>query len=320
MDPARSSIDDLSPTTSFLDAARQGRSSAWRYLSGFQVILFCWFGLGGLLTLYLFNRLSPSGLSAEEVRGWLFTPGKEDLLDNYLLINAGFLPFLLGTILTVWVIHRRSPRTLVTIQKSIYWRRIAQGGAAWFLLAALAAMVEYVIWPSTFYISFQPAIFLPFALMALILTPIQTTAEELFFRGYLMQAASLFNPNHAFLAFISSIIFMLFHIANPEIANDFWLVLLYYLGFGIFLALISLKDGGLELALGVHVANNLFSALLVSYQGGSFVTPAVFFSSHQDSRFNILAALVCIIIFYCYFFFRNKLKNWIARYFWVLTK
>ncbi len=309
MEPACPSTDYLSSPSTFLDAARQGRSSAWRYLFGFQAILLCWFGLGGLLTLYLFNHLSPTGLSSEEVRAWLFTPDKENLLGNYLLINVGFFPFLLGTILTVLIIHRRNPRTLVTFQKKIRWRRIAQGAMTWFLLAALAAVIEYVVWPSTFSISFQPASFWPFALLALILTPIQTTAEELFFRGYLVQAASLFNPNRAFLIFISSIIFMLFHIANPEIATDFWLVLLYYLGFGVFLALISLVDGSLELALGVHVANNLFSALLVSYQGSSLYAPAVFYSTHQDARFNLLVALVCIIIFYCLFFFRYKVKK-----------
>src|SRR3712207_7068272 len=40
--------------------------------------------------------------------------------------------------------------------------------------------------------------FVPFALLALVLAPIQATAEEVFFRGYLVQGASLISGNFLF--------------------------------------------------------------------------------------------------------------------------
>jgi hypothetical protein len=51
---------------------------------------------------------------------------------------------------------------------------------------------------------------------ALALTAIQTTTKELFFRGYIVQGASVIWANCVFLALASAVVFTLPHLGNPE--------------------------------------------------------------------------------------------------------
>lgn len=48
-----------------------------------------------------------------------------------------------------------------------------------------------------------------------------------------------------------------------------------YFAVGAFLALITVRDGGLELALGAHAANNLFAALILNHVTSSLPTAGV---------------------------------------------
>ena len=51
--------------------------------------------------------------------------------------------------------------------------------------------------------------------------------------------------------------------------------MVYYIGTGLFLGIMTLMDEGLELALGFHAANNLFTALLVTADWTAFQTHSV---------------------------------------------
>jgi CAAX protease family protein len=143
------------------------------------------------------------------------------------------------------------------------------------------------------------AAFVPFALLALVLTPIQTTAEELFFRGYLVQGASLVSGNFLFLAVASGALSMLPHLlANPELDAGFLPVALYYFGFGAFFAWVSLRDGTLELAIGAHAANNLYGAIVVSFEGSALNTPSLFYTDRFVPAYSLIQFLVAAALFY----------------------
>lgn len=82
--------------------------------------------------------------------------------------------------------------------------------------------------------------------MTLCLTPLQTATEELLFRGYVMQGLSLLVKRPVAIAVISSVIFTLPHLANPEVARAPLLVPLQYVTIGLLLAAVTLRDGRLE--------------------------------------------------------------------------
>jgi membrane protease YdiL (CAAX protease family) len=213
-----------------------------------------------------------------------------------------FVVFLGGTAAAVVLIHRRRFVSLITPANAINWRRVGQGCAAWVVLVAAMSVVESVLYPGRYQLTFDAVRFIPFALASLIFIPIQTTAEELFFRGYILQSAGLLVKNPLLLSFVSGFLFMVPHLANPEVAVNFWLLALFYFAFGAFLAYITLKEDSLELALGIHAGNNLFTAIFANYVGGALTTPAIFTVAELDAVYNLVGSLAAMALFFFLFF------------------
>jgi membrane protease YdiL (CAAX protease family) len=264
--------------------------------------------IGSFVTAVLITMAAIlQGLSLEDVTQLAIDPSLLGYIPYFLVLSASFVIMFLGIWLTVVLIHKRSLRSVVTAESRINWRRVATGFLAWLLLIALGTILEYLLWPETYSWNFNPGAFIPFAILALFLTPIQTSAEELFFRGYLVQAGSLLSRNALFLSIWSGVLFALPHMANPEVAANFIVVLLTYFVLGAFLAWVSIKDGTIELALGVHAANNLFAGLVVTFPDSVLPTPAIFFTTHFDPVFSLIVEIVVCILFYFLAFtrFRN---------------
>lgn len=95
---------------------------------------------------------------------------------------------------------------------------------------------------------------LAYFVIALTITPLQAAGEEYAFRGLVFRIAASWGrgPRSALLLGIavSAILFMLAHFAF-----DPWLNL-YYLTFGVSLAVITWRTGGIELAVMFHAVNN----------------------------------------------------------------
>jgi uncharacterized protein len=308
----------MTPTTiegpiervSYLDNARLGHGSVWRYLAGISLILFIWLVIGSLVTAVLIAFAAVlQGLDFADLTRLAVDPGILGQIPYFLVLSSSFVIMFLGIWLTVVLVHRRSLRSLVTASPAIDWRRLSTGFLAWLVLIAIGTAVEYALWPETFSWNFDLRAFLPFAFLVLLLMPIQTSAEELFFRGYLVQAGSLLSRNALFLSIWSGVLFALPHMANPEVAANFVVVLLTYFVLGAFLAWVSVKDGTIELALGVHVANNLFAALVVTFPESVLPTPAIFFTTHFDPVFSLIMEILVCILFYLATFMWFKKGN-----------
>lgn len=241
-------------------------------------------------------------MSFTDIERLVTDPNALGSIPNFLILNVSFILFFAGVWLAVVLIHRRPFRTVATGSSSIDWRRIWRGFILWLILAASASLLEFILWPETFSIQFEPVTFIVFAILALIMTPIQTTSEEIFFRGYLVQAGSLISQNTIFLALFSGVLFTLPHIGNPEVSSNTAVVLLSYFVLGVFLTWISIKDGSIELAIGLHAANNLFAGLVITFPQSALQTPALFYTTHFDPVFNLVVEIVLCALFYLFAF------------------
>ncbi len=296
---------------SYLDAAKDGKSSGWRYIAGTFSILFIWLILGGIATAFLMIIFAVvQGLSLTDITQLIFDPSLLGYIPYYLVLNTGFLFFIFGIWLSVLLIHRRSLRSLVTWKKSVNWRRIGVGFAIWGGLILIGTILEYLVWPESFTVNFDARIFIPFAVLAILITPIQTTAEELFFRGYLVQGGSLISRNWIFLSIWSGVLFALPHFSNPEVAENIVVVMLTFFVLGAFLAYISLKDGTIELAIGVHAANNLLAGLLVTFPESVLPTPAILTTTHFEPVYSLISMLImCTLMYLLVFVWRGGTKR-----------
>ena len=299
---------------SYLDLAKQGHGSVWRYILGAFTILFTWLILGGFATSILLIGFGIfQGVPIENLVELVLDPSLLGYIPYYLVVNVGFLFFLFGIWLTVRLIHGRPLRSLVTWRRSINWRRVGVGFVVWALLLGIGTLVEYLVSPESFTITFNASIFIPFAILAVLITPLQTTAEELFFRGYLVQAGSLISRNWIFLAIWSGVLFAMPHFINPEVASNTWAMMMSYFVLGAFLAWISLKDGTIELAIGVHAANNLMAGLLVTFPESVLPSPAILTTTHFDPVYSLVTVIFFCALFYLLVFVRRKSTNVIVE-------
>lgn len=214
------------------------------------------------------------------------------------LMLLSFAVGLLGLIWLIRAIHKRHPLTMFTAFEKMNWSKIGFSALLWLILAIIAELIAYAISSLEIYsFTFDARRFFPVLIISLLMFPLQTTFEEVFFRGYLMQGFGLAFKNATIPLIVTSVLFGLMHGLNPEVAEFGEHILWYYVGTGLFLGIITLMDESLELAMGVHAANNLFGALLVTFPSSALSTPALFTISEYNVGLMIGFWVVMVLIY-----------------------
>lgn len=145
------------------------------------------------------------------------------------------------------------------------------GRIRWGLMAKAAAIVVPV-WAlfigSALLVGVQPPSPVVWALIliCILTTPLQAAGEEMAFRGLLFRATATWAPRGFGLVVgmvVSSALFATAHfVANPWMAS-------YYFIFGLSLAIIAWRLGGLEVPILIHAVHNTFSFLVGLLSVGS---------------------------------------------------
>jgi membrane protease YdiL (CAAX protease family) len=178
-------------------------------------------------------------------------------------------------------------------------------------------VISYYGNPDAFKWNFKPMPFFVLVFISFLFLPLQTSFEELLFRGYLMQGIGVLVRNAWLPLLITSIIFGLLHGANPEVDKLGKWIFVYYIGTGLFLGLLTLLDDGTELALGFHAANNIVAAIFVTQSWVVFQTDALYINTSEptlgfESFFPVLV-LYPVLLFI--FSKKYKWKNWKEKLF-----
>lgn len=250
----------------YIEQAYKGNAKLWKYAVLPAVFL------GFVLLNYISTRTAPVPVE-ETIQQLIAQWGSNTVL---LLLLA---PLALG-LFTLWgwtyLVHQQSITALTTARSRVDYNRIFFAFTLWAGLTGLLTAVSLYFSPEDYVLQFQVSKFIPLALIALLFIPLQTSFEEYFFRGYLMQGLGLLAKNRWLPLLVTSLLFGAVHLVNPEVEKLGQVLLLYYIGSGLFLGVITLMDEGLELALGFHAANNLIMALLVTADWTAFQTHSIY--------------------------------------------
>lgn len=219
----------------------------------------------------------------------------------FFLLLLPFIFALIMLLICVGWIHERPIKSIITPFQKISSRRILAAFGVWFLLMCGYDLVAMIFVPESYQFQLEWKRFLSLLVIAVILLPLQSSFEELFFRGYILQFVSWAFKNPWIGIVITSIIFALMHLDNPEIEQfGKWNMLIYYFLFGIILAWITVADNRLEIALGMHAANNFYGATMVSFEGSAIQTPSLFYLTDLNFSaifwYYIVAATVFFLI------------------------
>jgi membrane protease YdiL (CAAX protease family) len=214
---------------------------------------------------------------------------------------------LILTIVLIKALHKRTFLETVNGRKKIRINRCLTGAAVWGILMAVYYLGDYFINPRDYVLQFDLLKFIPLLLISLILIPIQTTSEELLFRGYLAQGVAGRTKSRWLAILIPGLIFGLMHAFNPEVKEyGFWLAMPQYIFFGLSFGLIAVLDDGIELPMGMHAANNVFLSLFITAKASALQTNAVFEQQNINPGKETIVLIIMGIISIIYFAVKYK--------------
>jgi uncharacterized protein len=206
----------------------------------------------------------------------------ENLIDyfgknNYFLLQL--LPFVFALFTLIFCykfIHKLKVKNLFTLKKRF---SIKNFFLSFFILGFFLTLVflfqvnkinSEIKW------NFHAYNFLILTGISLIFVSIQTLFEEILFRAYLLQGFLKVFPKKWLGILISSVLFGLMHINNPEISIFGKEIVFYFIYTGLFLSLLTFYSKGIEISFGFHTMNNLFATLILTNNWQVFQTDAIF--------------------------------------------
>jgi len=258
----------------FIQQAYKGKNDWWRYLITIAIVM-----LPFILNFVMY-------IVFPELFEDLYSDMENFQGDKNVFLIENLIPFvvlLFLLFLFIKFLHKRSITSLITSRSNTDWKRVFFAFGLWVFISVVVLAIgismdsENLIW------NFKPIPFLLLVLISLVLLPLQTSLEELLFRGYLMQGLGILVKNRWFPLIITSVLFGLMHSLNPEVEKLGYGIMVFYIGTGLLFGITTLMDEGTELALGLHAANNVVAAIFVTANWTAFQTDALYIDTSEPS-------------------------------------
>lgn len=302
----------------YIEQAFRYRHEIWRYIVG-TLIVIAGVLLGQIpfaVAIFLSQGMEVATMEESELMQVL-----EPNVSLFFLLLT-FAVGLLVLLAVVKLLHGQSIKALTTSRKKVDWNRFFFGFGLVAIMTIVLTIADYYSNPEDYLVNFTPEPFFILVIIAVVMIPLQTSFEEYLFRGYFMQGLGILAKNRWLPLIITSVIFGGLHFFNPEVTKLGNIIMIYYIGTGFMLGIITLMDEGLELALGFHAANNLVAALLVTADWTAFQTHSILKDiSEPSAGWDVL---IPILVFYPVILFIMAKKygwtNWKQKLFGKVEK
>lgn len=248
---------------SYVERARDGPNALWRIVLGLAIVGIAWMALTfAALMLAMFS----TGAFASLVGGADAWAVFRELVGKPLGLAATLCSFLgiwLGVWLAVRLLHGRALAGVLGAERRISWANLMRGLLVALFVSVLSEAAFYPADPTIVRSDVPLAVWLGWLVPLAILLLVQTSAEELVFRGYLTQSLGAMFRSPFVWAGIPTTIFTLLHwnsAADPAMNAA---ALVSIAAFALAATLLVYRTGDLGAAIGVHLGVNGFSILVV---------------------------------------------------------
>jgi len=297
----------------FIEQAYKGKNEWWRYFITLAVVMFPFvlqFALY-LLLPEIFEKIY------EEMEN--FQGNKNVFLLENLIPLAVLLVILL---LFVKYLHQRTVVSLITSRFKIDWNRVIYAFVLWLAISIVFISIAFFTDSENLIWNFKPIPFFILVIISLLFIPLQTSFEELLFRGYLMQGIGILVKNRWFPLLATSVLFGLLHSLNPEVEKLGYGVMVFYIGTGFLFGIVTLMDEGTEIALGLHAANNIVASLFITSSWAAFQTDALYLDTSEPELDWTIYIPVFVVYPILIFIFSKKYgwTNWSDKLFGKVEK
>lgn len=190
-------------------------------------------------------------------------------LTIYLDLLLAFIPVFISVPLIYKFWHKRPIKALMTSTQKFRWDYMLRAGFVLVAFFAVASLIEALIFPQEYAemkVQTDLLKYIPLCLITLVFVPFQAASEEFLCRGYLNQALIKYLRSPWIVFFLTSAGFATLHAANPEAQGQMWPYLASIFTFGMAMCVLLYFEGGIESAIGAHIANNIFVFGFLGYE------------------------------------------------------
>jgi len=272
-----------SEALSFLDNSSTGKNNWWIWIVFTVIFIIVWQVIGSLPLVgfcWLLKIVKVAGYSCNLDELVITGPSKAP---NFLFMHITFLIGAASFYFFLKILHNKNLLKVLTERIQFDYKRSLFGLNTFFLFAVIPLATTLLTNTSELKLRGDVPDLLLITLIALIFVPIQAGLEEAFFRGYLLQGFSLLFKSRVLILIITSSLFAFLHLMNPEpwsYGVGTYLISVFLVG--MFMGLITLIDGGIELAVGIHIANNLWVHLIVGLEDSVIPSSSLFITPNQN--------------------------------------
>ena len=267
----------------FIQQGYKGVSKWYWYLFTLFIVFIFWQVIGIIpISVMAFLKLGDLDKFIMSANDAFASAGLDSNLYLFLMLFS-FIMGLVGLLIGVRFIHGRLIKTVVTSRSKIDWNRVFFAFTSWFVISIIILAIGIYAEPENLIWNFKPIPFFTLVVISLLFLPLQTSFEELLFRGYFMQGLGVLAKNRWFPLLVTSVVFGLLHGANPEVDKLGNQIMIFYIGTGLLFGITTLMDEGTEIALGMHAANNIIAALFVTTDWMAFQTAALYIDTSEPS-------------------------------------
>jgi uncharacterized protein len=289
---------------SYLDWTFIGRSAWWLYVIGMIVLFVNINFLSSIFSLPFTIFLGP------------FVVGS--LAGNLLVQDISFIFILLVPLLFVWLVHKRPGWSVALPRLKFEGWNMGMG----FFFSGLTLLGTYILYAllgggKLSIASPDLQAYLPLFLTALFVMLIQTSAEEVTFRGYFMQSFRRFTANPVIIILLTGLAFAIPHLPNLVIMKMPWYAVVLYLFDGSLLAWLAYRSRSLWMPIGWHFANNFLLTILLGEKTGIDVVqglPIIVLDKVPSLEIIIVSKVIpsLVSIFILAWLLRRREKNTVA--------
>ena len=293
----------------FLQTGFKGKNDWWMYSLTLFVIFFATQIASFVLAFVALNQVDGDmEMFLKAAKTSFLNIGINSSLYLFLIIIT-FIAGFIALYICIRKLHKKKFIWIVTSRKKMDWNRFFFGALLWGGLSLLFLGTDIVLYPENYVWNFKPLPFFTLFFVAVLFLPIQTSLEELLFRGYYMQGLALWLKNKWAPLIIMSMVFGLLHGMNPEIEKLGYAALFLYIGTGFFFGIVTLMDEGTELAMGMHAINNIIAALFITTDWTVLQTDALYIDT-SEPLMGLDMFLPFLFLYPLVFFILSKKYKW----------
>jgi len=255
-------IQNTKSITHYLEWSIQNKHGIIRYIIGTILVFFSFMVLSsiGIMPIALYDSNYQNSL----------------VESNLALLSCFIVPFILIPLITHWL-HQRPTWSVAMPEFKIKYDHLFAG----FFISLFVGIVYSFVFDAlgvldVKYNGMNWNDYIPLFFIGGIGLFIQTSTEELMFRGYLSQFMCRVFNNPVFIITIPSLIFASLHIGNIAKFNGSLYTMIPYFISSYLYGWAAYKSGSLWMPIGLHWSNNFSGMLLIGANGDKLKTVAPF--------------------------------------------